>query len=78
MSWLLIETAPKDGSVFIGFDPEIGVRPMMWSEGEYYPTGGKYVGWVDAVDFNHDDGGSWRFEVSPTLWQPLPDPPKPQ
>jgi hypothetical protein len=74
--WKPIETAPKDGTVVIGYSDKEGVFPIYWSEKEYYPIGDSYTGWVNAVDFNYDDGGSWRFDANPTHWQPLPNPPQ--
>lgn len=68
MSWRPIDTAPKDGTWFLGcnIDPGIAaVSVVHWSI-----AGGEWMwiseGWVS-------DGGSY---LDLTHWMPLPDPPK--
>ena len=71
MDWQPIETAPKDGTHFIGWD---GKRPFRCSAGKHY------------VLYPHQDGGPTYRDVwnghyydsimpeNPTHWQPLPPP----
>lgn len=66
MTWQPIETAPKDGSAFLGFLPHFAgyfadqrIQRCMWT------------GW---------GGGCWECElekgcIGPTHWMPLPPPP---
>lgn len=65
-SWQPIKTAPKDGTVVIGFD-------MTKDDDDGLPHG---------VDFMRtDDRGVWidplTNRLSPTHWMPLPSPPAP-
>ena len=60
--WQPIETAPRDGTEFIGFE---------WTSPETYT---QYVCWRDGDEWVIDgDGLGW---VRPTLWQPLLPPPE--
>lgn len=67
MSWLPIETAPKDGT-----------RVILW-DGEEVRTGGCrweswYNEWVEAVvPVGYENGVS--AVDNPTHWMPLPEPP---
>lgn len=72
-NWQPIETAPKDGTEFLGAQNRT-VFLCTWSK-ELYPLGSTYEGWVNAGSHNYDDGGDWRMNVTPTHWQPLPEPP---
>lgn len=69
MEWQPIETAPKDGSWFLGFEPrkyfEDRFRVWRWVE-----TNG-FVGFEDAADTND-------FDELPTHWMPLTEPPSKQ
>ena len=60
--WQPIETAPSDGTAFLAFWPQA-----------YQGKGGMYVMlW-------HDDGfytNTAAYELKPTHWMPLPEPPK--
>lgn len=64
MSWQPIETAPKDGTVVIGYDPSgayatrSGFEFMRWLDGQ----------WCDPE----------THRMYPTHWMPLPDPPEQQ
>ena len=63
MEWLPIETAPKDGSWFLGFDAK---SPMIW---------GPY----ELVSWTSDYTGEWYYcapdtseRTACTHWHPLP------
>ena len=60
--WQPIETAPKDGTAVLGYDPSDGylcIYVVRWREGE----------WREAAG---EEYGRWR----PTHWMPLPSPPR--
>lgn len=65
MIWQPIETAPKDGSKLLGWEPpdSIYTSPVLyavcWWSGN---------GWVR-------DGDDFDLVVEPTHWMPLPEPP---
>lgn len=73
--WQAIETAPKDGNVYLGFDRGDGVN-----------FGVIAIRWVDADEDDPDYGEYWHaseigsgdelYGVNLTHWQPLPEPPK--
>lgn len=61
--WRSIETAPKDGTRII----------------VYRPVANDYIHHVGLDYFSKDLGNVWAKSNSstpPTLWQPLPEPPK--
>ena len=60
--WQLIETAPRDGTVILGYaDGEMAT--VEWCDL------GKY--WSLMVEGSYAEDGEW----TPTHWMPLPDPP---
>lgn len=73
MEWQPIETAPKDGTKFIALK---GSQARTTYHGQHY------------VKYPHEDGGPtyrdvWNYEAlgaiiswNPTIWMPLPEPPK--
>lgn len=61
MEWQLIETAPNDGSKFLGYDPKEGASSMY--------------GFVGANGTFYWDAISQCIEMHPTHWMPLPDAP---
>jgi hypothetical protein len=70
MEWQPIETAPKDGTWFLGFRvspfAECQIQVWHWMK-DILP---EFQGWQnanDTCDFEED----W-----PTHWMPLPEPPK--
>ena len=73
MEWQPIETAPRDGKVFIAYYPKQGWVLKSW---------GPYVWpcWFHKHVFGQ--GGSWVTGIKddmfkqPTHWMPLPEPPK--
>jgi hypothetical protein len=68
MSWQPIETAPRDGTRILVYDP---------SESEGGPVLAAY--WSDSVWWQDAwmvwDCRSDGWQVSPTHWMPLPSPP---
>lgn len=78
--WRPIESAPKDGTRILAdcgaeYQPPYAVRVIFWYdalqwEGEYGPDSG----WVKDLP---DDTTDAEFtEREPTVWLPLPEPPK--
>lgn len=75
--WYPIETAPKDGTTVMGFDPKYpmfcdAARIVQWTTTgtsiEDEEEEGRAQGWTGPRD-----GFVGDFE--PTHWMPLPDPP---
>lgn len=71
MEWQPIETAPKDGTRIIGFDP------VQW-EGEristtYKASTGEWVFEAELESRGWDDYGHGRW--NPTHWMPRPPEP---
>lgn len=58
--WQPIETAPKDGTLFLAWAPSLHGLPAMYSLCAWHPDGGFCIDELREV----------------TKWQPLPDPPK--
>lgn len=72
MEWQSIETAPKDGSWILAFDPNI-------LQSEMEPGGLVLVRWMLT---DGPDGEMWHWGdtlemLSPTHWMPTPAPPRP-
>ena len=73
MEWQPIETAPKDGTSFLGWDGKY-VTEMIWASHE---DDDGHVGWCCA-GFSY---GGVLYDLhylplgEPTHWMPLPDPP---
>lgn len=69
--WQPIETAPKDGSPILIWQPG-GVTQYTWY------TDCWICRWEDRYQCWTEAGGELYSEArSPTHWMPLPDPPKP-
>lgn len=69
--WLPIETAPRDGTPILAFNPMVGVYSTAAVEvGGFteYPSGF----WPDGKKNKHALG---RWYCVPTHWRPLPEPP---
>lgn len=64
-NWQLIETAPKDGTVILGF-----MRWELLYDGRYET----FIGQTHWADINCGGWVSW-CPGKPTHWQPLPLPP---
>ena len=82
MSWQPIETAPRDGTKFIGF----GKPAYRMPDGAYQTYWSSFgEGSIARLDFkagNGPEGGFWYEETNrintwrPTHWMPLPPPPE--
>lgn len=64
VSWQPIETAPKDGSWFIAYNPVTGPYGTCYREGQF-----PFYGWA------WQSGGIGVWYPAPTQWQPFPDAP---
>lgn len=60
MDWQPIETAPKDGSRILAYEPSADskIHEIWWED----DCGGPFQGWTD----------DWDTEPEPTHWVPLP------
>ena len=75
MTWQLIETAPRNGTIFLGYfandDDTIFLSEIMWvGKDEVVIGDGEPVGpskWFSLLS---------QSVVNPTHWMPLPEPPK--
>jgi hypothetical protein len=74
MEWQPIETAPKDGVIFIALSIK-GVSRCRWIIVDYDEWRGRNFYWWDDPDenFMFEDGP----HDAPTHWMPLPAPPTP-
>ena len=75
MEWQPIDTAPKDGSRFLGFTP-FGVEMVKWNKraAEYGPR----QGWIGCEQDSACLPESFLRHAAtcqPTHWMPLPEPP---
>jgi hypothetical protein len=71
--WSPIETAPKDGTAVLVFEPaRFGCDFYGYCHFERYSDGSE--GWIGG-SFVSVPKGSWSAFLQPTHWQPLPDPP---
>lgn len=73
MNWQTIETAPKDGTIFLSIGIDIGghfLDPIICAWQENANCFG--VGYT----FDSDRHVSFQIETKPTHWMPLPEPPK--
>jgi hypothetical protein len=64
--WQPIDTAPKNGTVILGYSPQLGTEPIFWG---CQPQHNPHSFWITA---------SCRIvHISQyTHWMPLPEPPK--
>lgn len=62
--WQPIETAPKDGKIFLAFEPSFGRIILRF--GEHADDGSAL--WEDTLQ-------EYWPHYQPTHWMPLPDPP---
>jgi len=77
MNWQPIETAPKNGTIVLGYfdngDGSIFMSHIMWvKSGEMICGGNEHDGFVGPQKWFSLLG---RDEVLPTHWMPLPEPP---
>lgn len=69
MQWQRIETAPKDGSKFLGYWPDVSDFGQADNACEVRT-------WWNETEQRYEspfETGSW--ENDPTAWMPLPEPP---
>lgn len=77
--WQPIETAPRDGSPILAYNPLIGVYSTAFTT--------RWTGEPDEVGYEGFPCGFWnmgpgsypfgRWDCRPTHWMPLPEPPTP-
>jgi hypothetical protein len=68
------DDTPRDGTEILGWHESFGRIVVRWENGAVFglplggPTGWLWVGYYESVVLTGTD--------APTLWQPLPEPPK--
>lgn len=80
-AWQPIETAPRDGSSFLGWSEDLGARSMWWDRtfqaGDWDEERDEMT-WRAA--WNAGRVGSWEYqeyqEEFPTHWMPFPKAPR--
>ena len=74
MTWQPIETAPRDGTRFLAYEPTYGVGSCFWQ----MIVTGSYADEVETVRGWRLNGMMFRERDidQPTHWMPLPEPPK--
>lgn len=68
--WQPIDTAPKDGTVILGYEKR-GIVSMYWETYFIRPEGEVFGFWELGVEEEESDD-MW----TPTHWMPLPPPPQ--
>lgn len=66
--WLPIESAPRDGTWFLGWNPTGIIEDQVQVYSWHNPGLGDPPWWINAADSNDGDD-------QPTHWMPLPSPP---
>jgi hypothetical protein len=71
MEWLPIETAPQDGTPFLGYLEKLKPSPVaIWWRVQHSIRTGKPVWYLYGL------GELWDVKMpTPTHWMPLPNPP---
>ncbi len=72
MQWQPIETAPKDGSLILVFEPTCHADEQIWMT--------EWRANTAATSWGGSEGGAWTIymdgqRIEPTHWMPLPAPP---
>ena len=67
MTWLPIESAPKDRKMFAVIAKNVNVRPDKM-DGVYYTTDPYYVFWNEKEGFVR-----WPHSFATTHWHPMPE-----
>lgn len=74
MEWQPIETAPRDGTQFLGYSAALGRTPMYvcwWSTS--VRNGEPFICVLGGGEIY---GSKMVRDLFPTHWMPLPEPPK--
>ena len=81
MEWKTIDSAPKDGSIFQAWVEQATPPACDWMDkGGWWEAECRY-GEDEAfqvygrIDYDMDDWET-RYDLKPTHWMPLPEPPK--
>jgi hypothetical protein len=82
MDWQPIETAPKDGAVFLVYLPDgrpggrKDDRVWLCTWDSYTDAqSGLFPGWIQPLNVVKS-GSQPVYRLNPTHWMPLPEPPK--
>lgn len=76
MQWQTIDTVPKDGTPFLGFDPnhwECKIYVLIFCDEVRY---GGELSLCSTKECYQEASGEGYFTWNPTHWMPLPEPPK--
>lgn len=73
MTWMPIETAPKDGTHIMVWEPTFKSIEFSWWGNDYNVK--DYLGWLcgDGDDWST---GFYHTPITPTHWMPMPNPPE--
>ena len=72
--WLPIESAPRDGTRVVLWSAKYGTEVGWFAEWDDFTIGKQETsGW--AMNWNSEFGHPDEEVISPTHWQPLPEPP---
>lgn len=78
MMWQPIETAPKDGTRFIGLT-KFGPEMVKWCNGSSADNYGPHAGWIGVEQDSACLPANFRRQKAqqqPTHWMPLPPAPE--
>lgn len=74
--WQPIETAPKDGTRILVYQPGDGIMWVEWGIEEiYYPGCKPRNCWIVPGSHQDEQGGGYTAD-NPIKWHPLPPEPK--
>lgn len=79
-NWQPIETAPKDGTPILIYEPfseyiDEGIYIVEWRTERYVVRSSSYKCWVVQHTYQDEQGGEVTID-NPTHWIPLPEPPE--
>lgn len=80
MKWQPIETAPKDSTPVLIYEPpskhaEEGIYIAEWRTETYIVRSSHYKYWVVQFTYDGEMGGEMTID-NPTYWMSLPEPPE--
>lgn len=75
--WQDIDSAPKDGSMFLAYNPFMGVYSTSYTIG-WKKTDGTIDMEYRGFPCGQSSGMLGRWDCQPTHWMPLPEPPSGQ